>query len=213
MKLPAFVRIIQSSIQTFSKRTAGRSTLKFDTEEEKQRFTGSFYIIATLLTVSFFGIFAINPTISTISQLNKQYQDDTVVDQALQQKQKALDTLGQQYTQILPDIPPILLAIHKTSKVPYLTREVELLASDNTVQLEALTFNPVELYPAEKNNAPLYSFTFTVIVGGGRTQVDNFIRAFIHIDRIITIDNMSAGKSETSGFQATITGRAYFYGS
>lgn len=47
--------------------------------EKTQKFTT---LILTFFALSFFGLLAINPTISTISELNKELEDNKFVDQS-----------------------------------------------------------------------------------------------------------------------------------
>ena len=90
---------IQSKIQTNSlfKKLQQKKYFQMlpDFKEERTRkFTT---LVFTLLALSFFGLFAISPTLSTIANLNKQLSDNEFVDSQLQNKINNLYTLQQDY--------------------------------------------------------------------------------------------------------------------
>src|SRR3989344_5000597 len=76
-------------------------------DAQKKSITAYAYIILTLFTVSFFGIFAITPTLTTIGNLNRQYEDSKLVYEALNKKLSSLQLLDFQYKEIQPDLPAI----------------------------------------------------------------------------------------------------------
>lgn len=202
------MKILTPEILNFYK-SAVKKSPEILKQLEDQKYTGYIYIILTLLTVSFFGFFAINPTLSTISNLNKQYEDNKLVYEALRQKLLALKALSQEYTQIQPDLEKIYAAVPTSAQIPKLSRQLETLAIDHSLTVEKLEFDNVEIYPAQKNNPPLYSFTFNITVNGSDLDIKNFIAELINFDRIINLERVVTGESNTGG-GAFITGRAYF---
>lgn len=180
--------------------------------DNKRKFVASLYLILSLFTVSFFGIFAISPTLSTVSNLQKQYDDDKLVDMALEEKLQSLQRLDTAYQQLIPQIQQILLAIPTTPKIPYLTREIENLSKSESLNVLRIDFNTVEVYPAKRINQPLYSFTFNVVVQGTQGHINQFIADITNIDRIISIDNITTNKGDGEIYQLSFVGRAYFYG-
>lgn len=180
--------------------------------DNKRKFVASLYLILSLFTVSFFGIFAISPTLSTVSNLQKQYDDDKLVDMALEEKLQSLQRLDTAYQQLIPQIQQILLAIPTTPKIPYLTREIENLSKSESLNVLRIDFNTVEVYPAKRINQPLYSFTFNVVVQGTQEHINQFIADITNIDRIVSIDNITTNKGDGEIYQLSFVGRAYFYG-
>lgn len=177
--------------------------------QEKQKIEGYLYITLTLFTVSFFGFFAITPTLSTISNLDKQYKDNNLVYEALNKKLGNLQLLDFQYKEIQSDLEFIYSAIPRSAKIPYLGRQLENIAVTNNVSVAKLNFNSVEIYPNKKID-PIFSFAFVINVIGKEADVNNFIADIINFDRIIGIDRIITGKDEEDKQTALITGRAYF---
>lgn len=178
-------------------------------EEQRRKIVGYVYISLTLFTFSFFGIFAIAPTLSTVANLNKQYEDNKLVLDALNKKLTNLQLLDFQYQEIQPDLPTIYTAIPRTPQIPYLTRQLENLADDNNVVVTRLNFGTVEVFPNIKPE-PIYSYTFSVAVYGSQTEVNNFIGDIINFDRIVGVERIITGLNDDNQYATTITGRAFF---
>ncbi len=176
---------------------------------QRRKIAGYLYITLTLFTVSFFGFFAIAPTLNTISMLQKQYEDNQLVYEALNKKLSNLQLLDFEYKEIQPDLPAIYAAIPRSPQIPYLTRQVENIALSSAVTITRLNFNSLEVYPNPKKDS-IYSFTFTVAVEGEQANVNNFLENLINFDRIVGIDRVSTGKSDNGQTAASITGRAFF---
>ena len=170
------------------------------------------YIIFTLVTVSILAVFAIRPALTTIAALQRQLEQNKQLEQHMRDKLLALSTLDTAYAELTPNLPTIFLAIPKSSQIPYLTRQLEQLAQGAGLTVANLVFDTLEIYPAQKTNQPLYSFTFVLTVDGTQNGVNQFISDLIFFDRIISIDRISSGKSANSAsYEATIVGRAYYY--
>ncbi len=178
-------------------------------KEERQKIAGYFHITLTLFTVSFFGFFAIAPTLSTISNLQKQYEDNKLIYESLNKKLSNLQLLDFQYKEIQPDLEIIYSAIPRTPQIPYLTRQLENIARDSNVLLTKLNFSTLEIYPNIKKE-PIYSFTFSLNAEGGQENLNSFIAAVINFDRIIGIDRIATGINEEAKYVTSITGRAFF---
>lgn len=177
-------------------------------EQTKQKANAYFFIGLTLFTVSIFGLLAIKPTLQTITNLNKQYQDDQAVYNALKDKLAALNSLDSSYQQIFQDLDYVYSAIPKSNKITYLARQIEKLAEESGVSLERLNFGTIELFPGQKTEN--YSFTFNMVLEGSEPKINSFIGNLINFDRIISLERLVTGKTEHDSFGATIVGRAYF---
>lgn len=200
MKPDLIIRQIRDSIEKY---VAAMSP------EQREKAFSYFYLSLTLFTVSFFGFFAIGPTLSTISNLNKQYNDNRLVLDALNLKLSNLQLLDSQYKTLQPDLARIYDAIPATTKIPQLTRQLETISSQNNVAIKNTSFGSIELYPNIKND-PIYSFTFTINVLGNEQNINSFVSDLINFDRIIGIDKIATGRDEQGNVTAEIVGRAYF---
>lgn len=177
----------------------------------KQQVTAYLYVIFSLFALSFFGLFAIGPTLTTISNLNKQYEEDLVALQQLEAKNAALKSLSEQYVDIQPDLPLIENAIPQTPRIAELTRQLEILFTSNNLIVQKLDTGLMELYPAKNTTSPIFSYSFSLAVMGSESDINSFILSFINMGRIISVDKLTTGKGQGDLFSASITGKAFFY--
>lgn len=174
-------------------------------EEKTQAFTT---IAFTLLALSIFGFFAINPTVSTIVNLQKQLEDNTLVDQQLQQKITNLSSLQQQYNVISNDIPIVLNVIPQDPLIPSAVGKIQALATKSNAEIQRVQVFQVEL---PKKGVGNYSFVFTVDAQGDYKDLINFMNSFSDFDRLITIDSFSlAQNTEKNNYKINIKGKIYF---
>ncbi|HSW96270.1 MAG TPA: type 4a pilus biogenesis protein PilO [Candidatus Saccharimonadales bacterium] len=178
----------------------------------RQERTQTFLIIIlTFLSLSIFGLFAINPTIATIIQLRKQLADNKLVQTKLQGKVTNLSILQGKYNQIQPDLSLVLAAVPDSHKLPEFIGKVQGLAGKNNVSVVTIQSNPIILTNNQSTKASSVSFSFTV--QGTRENILSFITAFMSFDRIITIDEISLNTmttTEGTTTQAMIQGKALF---
>jgi len=193
------------------KSLVARSNTALNAGQNKQRVTAYLYIIFSLIALSFFGLFAIGPTFTTISDLNKQFEEKKIALKQLQDKNAALKSLNAQYLDLQPNLVLIENAIPQSPKIAELTRQLELLTIKNLLILQKLDTGLMEIYPVKNANSPIFSFTFTIGVSGSEKDVNNFILDVINMGRIIGIDKLSTGKKQDNLYTSSITGKAFFY--
>ncbi|RJQ27470.1 hypothetical protein C4577_01415 [Candidatus Parcubacteria bacterium] len=179
-------------------------------EPEKKKILMYVYGILTFFTVSFFAVFAINPTLNTITNLQKQYEDSKYVKESLVKKKNALRQLDIQFQTIKSDLNIVYLAIPTSPMMPYLTRQIQNLAQVNDLKIIRLDFGGTELYPATNKPSSIYSYNFNISLEGDEKKAIAFISSIINFDRIITLSTININKTSTGEVNLSITGRAYF---
>lgn len=177
----------------------------------KEQKTRAFLnLTLTLIGVSFFGIFAISPTLSTISQLKKQLEDSRLVNQKLDQKITNLDLLQKQYALLEPDLPVVFSAIPEDPTVPLLLAQLNALAVNSGVSIVSLQSQQVELTKPEETEKAHSSFIFALEISGTHDNAMSFLSSLINFERIVTINSFSVTKTEEGLDQLQINGIAYF---
>lgn len=178
----------------------------------KQEKTQNFTTIAlTFVTLSFFGLFAINPTITTIARLQKQLSDNQYVDQKLQEKIGALNSLQNQYTQLKDDIPIVLTALPIKPDAVLLTALLQGVAIKNHIIITRLQIFQVELTKIKNEKNMYNSFPFAIEIEGTKNNLTDFLSALVNFQRIASIDDISFGKTKTDTiFHMSLRGEAYF---
>jgi Tfp pilus assembly protein PilO len=178
--------------------------------EKTQKFTT---IVLTLTASMVLLIFAVNPTLSTISNLQKQLEDNRFVERQLEQKINNLSVLQQKYSEVQQDLPIVYDAVPKDPRVVTLVSEVQGIAQDSGLILT--NFQTFEIETSQKSIAgkKYSSYDFTASAEGSYENMKRFLDNLIGFQRIITINNMSITRQQTFGssiLQLSVKGTAYF---
>src|SRR6266699_3633243 len=105
-----------------------REYLKLLPDMQKENVRAITMLIFTFAALSFFGVFAINPTLSTIITLKKQLADSSFVAEQLLTKINNLSALQTKYNLLQNDLPVLLEAIPDNAAAPTLMGQVVGLA-------------------------------------------------------------------------------------
>ena len=177
-------------------------------EDERQKFIAYFYITISLFTLSFFGFFAIRPTIITIVNLNRQLKDNEQVLERIKQKQQDLAKLTALQDSLKNEIPLIEKAVPNVPKIPYLSRQIETVALKNNVNLTSLNFGAIDVGGATSES--LLSFSISITAEGAENDVNKFIRDLTSMDRLLGFERFTTGKTKRDAFGGTIAMKGYF---
>ena len=177
----------------------------------QQETTRSFVTLAlTFAMLSFFGVFAINPTFTTIATLKKQLADNIDVDQQLKTKINNLSSLEQQYNQLGSNLTNITNAVPQTAQAPLLSAQIAAVAQKHNVTITTYRIAEVQLATKAKNRKA-QSFTFLLQALGDYKDMLAFASELANLNRIITVESMELGRdSKTNNLMVTVRGRAYF---
>lgn len=177
-------------------------------QERTQKFTT---IVLTLIALSLFGLFAINPTISTIVKLRKEISDNKFIERQLQQKINNLSTLQEKYGLLQNDLPLILSAVPIKPEVPLLVALTQTAAKNSNVTLDSLQTSQVDL---EKPGIAkkFSSFSFTLNADGTYNDLIKFITTITNIQRVVSLDSISITRKTgpTNLLQLNLKGRVFF---
>lgn len=166
----------------------------------------------TLIALSFLGIFAIYPTLSTITELKKTLADLEFVNQQLQIKTQNLSTLQGKYQAITGELPIVLQAMPETPEAPKFIAQVNTLLNESNLKVTSIRTSGVEITkdrPVAQNKAS--SFVFSLEAEGAYEDMISFIQRITKIDRIVTLEQISIGREDGNGaLKLSLRGREYF---
>lgn len=203
MKLPAsyFENLSNSKYRQYLK-------LLPDMRQENTRLITT--LILTFAALSFFSIFAINPTLTTIVELKKEVADNEFTNQQLSTKLSNLSILQQKYTALGPDLQLIDNAIPQSANAAQLTGQIHALTRDANLQLRNLRVSQVQL-TGGKASANGLSYVFSLEAEGTYENMMRFAANSTNFDRIVTVEAISIGKDpRTSALVLSMRGRQYF---
>lgn len=176
-------------------------------EKRVQSFTT---ITLSLVTLSFFGIFAISPTLSTIADLQKQISDSQFVNDQLSTKIINLTNLQVSYKQIQKSLPVLFNAIPYNPDVTVLIGQLQQIAKQSNVTLNHVQTLPVDV--SNSTNTKYNSYSFALDVSGSSEDIQNFLNTIVNFNRLITVDAVSLSQSSTitDSYTLSFRGKAYF---
>lgn len=178
-------------------------------DEKAQAFT---MLIFTLVAMTFFGIFAINPTLSTIAELKRQLADLEFVYQKLVTKTQNLSSLQQKYQNMSGDIPIVLNALPQKPEIAKFIAQINTLVSRSQLHVRSLQTYGVDITPDKK--IPLKdmsSFVFSLEAEGTYEDMLNLISAISKMNRLTTVEMISIAKDNKRNILIlNVRGREYF---
>jgi len=164
-------------------------------------------IILSLVTITFFSIFALKPTLLTISQLIKDNREKQETINKMEQKIKNVATAQKIYDLNVNKISLINQAIPDTPTPENLLRQLEGIAYINSVTIVGSSVNEVVLIGEEKKktnkkeiqNLPenVSTITFSVNVVGPYLSLYNFLFDLQNSRRPVIINSIGLSSSKT----------------
>lgn len=164
-------------------------------------------IVLTLAASIVLGLLAVNPTFSTIANLQKQISDNNFVDQQLQQKLNNLSILQQKYSGMQSDLPIVENAIPTSTQIPLFTAEVQSIAQESSITLTG--FQTAEIDLAKKTADSTSSFDFTVSASGSYQNMQDFLNKLIDFQRIVNLKEINLS-TNNSVLKLSVTGTVFF---
>lgn len=176
-------------------------------EKRVQSFTT---LVLSLITLSFFGIFAISPTLATIADLQKQISDNEFVNNQLRVKIINLTTLQQSYKIIQSQLSVLYSAVPQNPDVTTLIGQIQTIATSANVTLVSMQTLPVAI--SQGSTARFNSFTFSLDVSGNYAQIKDFLQKLTTFNRLMTIDAISLNQpvANQDSYTLSLRGDVYF---
>lgn len=186
-------------------------TLPYLTPESSQKFFG---LILTLVAISFFGFFAIRPTVSTILKLQKEIKDGQFVYDQLEVKIRNLSMLRKEYANLQNDLFIVTDAITIQPDAPLLFAQIQAISQKLNINIKKLQNFEVEILRNDKaTGKDYYSFSFAIAGTGSFENIYNFVEEVTNMQRVINIDVFAINNITEQGGQSlgfNIQGTAFF---
>lgn len=178
-------------------------------------------LFLTIGAVIFFALFAIRPTLVTMSDLVSELEQKRTLDGQLSQKIASLSSLQGQYVAIQNQAQVLDQAFPNTPDTIYVLKTIEKLASDNRLAITALQISQVpsssdtDISQLDAEQISRQTFSLSVTVVGEYESIKNFIADLINSRRIMTVEaiNFSVQENSTNRQLATtVTISSYYFG-
>lgn len=176
-------------------------------KEKSQKYL---YIILSASASIFFLIFAIMPTITTITELIKQREDARFVHSKLSEKVRSLSNLSSEYQEIEEDIPLILDAVPQNPEAPTLVGQIRTIAIGSEVEITKIEILPVILSSGNASKSSMFVFDIS-----GTTSFENsktFLDNLTSMQRALAIKSIqiTSSKKVNEAVDFVFKGEAYF---
>jgi Tfp pilus assembly protein PilO len=180
---------------------------------KRERVRAYGMLILSLFTASFFGVFAIRPTVTTIIRLKREISDKQSVETALSKKITALSSLDQVYRRIEEDLVVVETVLPSQPQINTLTSLLERIAAENKLGILSIQFQPVELIPSSSNEKIFHitPISFTATFVGSYPDLISGLANFGSTDRLLTVETVEMGKHrEGEEVVLSLHGRGYY---
>ncbi len=154
--------------------------------------------------VLFFAIFAIRPTLLTMSDLIKELEDKRELDQQLSQKIAALSTVQATYLGSQNRLGVLDEAIPPTPQFIYSLKLLEKVASENRLAISTVNVNeiPEEIVASgQTSRLERVAIPISVVIAGDYASIRSFIEDVLALRRSFVVDTVVFAKSEERGTQ------------
>ena len=157
---------------------------------------GSLTVFLSIALVILFLVFAIQPTLVKIAELQKQIAESEKVLTQLTSKANTLSQIAAQWDQISAKLPYLQTAIPYGPDYRTFNKELAIVAQKNGVELvninagEALIYAQlIDPYAVDRKMG-VVPISFTLRAGGDYNSLMSFLKEIVTIDRVIKIDGI-----------------------
>ena len=152
-------------------------------------------LIMTLITITFFGMAAIRPTLGTISKLQAELKEKKVIDEQIRAKLSSLAKIQSEYLENKATLGVFDQAISKNHGVTDLLVRLEYIAAENNTPISSMrlaeltTLGPIDEHIREGEVFPSYTIDLSVL--GEYTELVNLLDKMVKLDRYTKIETIS----------------------
>jgi Tfp pilus assembly protein PilO len=178
----------------------------------------SFELLLSLGLVIFLGLFAIKPTLTTMSDLIKEIDDKKALNEQLTKKIAALGTAQTLYLSLEDRLGLLDEAIPSQPELIKSLKVVEKLAGENNVVIESISVASIpNETPSEVSNGKLQRVPLPVNVSvvGDYVSIRAYVEALRNIRRSYVVDTVTFSIEENRGqrkLRASITLNLPYFG-
>lgn len=194
---------------------------RFQQLSKKPVFKVSGLISLTLFAVAFFGMFAILPTFKTIVKLNKDIEDNEVINGKLAKKILSLEKAEEVFAENTNNIKKINQILPEEVMFERLAWQIAFIANKNQINITSESFGEFDLLESSLKTTTSTTdkeselgLIVELAVTGNYIQIKEFLENLTGIDRLISIDEVTITskktKSESGLIVANIKLKAHY---
>lgn len=153
----------------------------------------SLALVATIFFASVLAIFALRPTLVTISSLVREIQDEKATIQALDNKVVALKQAQQVLERLENRLYLLENAIPSSPSLEEFVKQIEIIAAKNKIITLEFSQKDLILKNSSASAGPVHlsSIPVTVVIGGNETSIRSFIADLELLARIAVVKSVN----------------------
>ena len=159
-------------------------------------------LILSLFTMSFFGFFALRPTLVTIASLDRQIKDSREMDERLTAKLNMLVQAQAEYEVVAPFLPKIRQAIPEHPEYTDLLVDIENIREATGGAVSKFGVSSVELKAETPGKVDL-----SVDAEGGYFSLEDLVNLLLGNERLLTVNSLDfiAGEQDVLGLTLDVS--------
>lgn len=178
---------------------------------KKEEFKAYTMAVLSFFALSFFTLFAIKPTLSTLFSLRRQIADASQVDKKLEEKINLLLQGQEEYQKNEESLFLVDEALPKEPQFISLVRKIEKIAEEEEVVISSLQVEGFDFLKNDKGEENPEGFRFSLSLFSSYNQVESFLKELMNLRRIITLESLEISeRPEEEQANLDLRGKAYF---
>lgn len=164
----------------------------------------SLELLLTVITVAFFALFAIRPTLLTMVELVQELEDKQTLNQQLIRKISALNTAQSLLVRYETELGILDAAFPNQPQVLSALRTFEFTASQNQIAIIRLSTDtlPTELPTQITADSSIDTIAFNLTVEGEYDNIRSFITQLSQYQRLFYINSISFSANDTQNVRS-----------
>ncbi len=162
----------------------------------------SLELLLSIGLVTFLAIFAIQPTLLTMSDLIKEREEKTKLAEDLSKKAVAMQTVQTVYMQAAPKLPQLEQAIPPQPELIRSIKIIEKLASETNIIIETLSVRDIPDETVETNvkvDPSRVNLPVRLTITGEYLDIRAFVEALKNSRRVFIVDSITFSLEENRG--------------
>jgi Tfp pilus assembly protein PilO len=151
-------------------------------------------LILTLVTIVFFGLAAIKPTLGTVSQLVGELEEKRKIEVEMDKKINTLMSLQNQYLTSKDLLLTFDLAVPSSLRLTEFITHIQYLAYSNSIALTNLRAGPLTTFSVattKTSPANITSFSVNLTAESKYVQIQKFLDEISNLQRVADIESVS----------------------
>lgn len=172
-------------------------------------------LVFSIIVITFFSLFAVKPTLSTIVSLQKSITEQQQILEKVSTKGENLSLGRQNYETLEENIKINLITlIPNSTSLPNIINNLNQLAQNYEASVSGLQVQPIELVgnPQKLNkNSSLQEINFSFNVSGNYGELLDFLNNLANLRRLIDIQSVNFTKLADGPLVMSVQAKAYFF--